>query len=276
MKKNKSIRMGKDTEETLELVREDMDAESYDEVLKKLFCLYETEKSKNGIKNYQNEVETFDKHVKILLRLYLSSLEDNQTIGEMVRVDYEDEIRSKEVLILELQERISIEKEKQNEVKSITEKQNAKIKEISEKYASAEAEITYLKELITEKDRLNQVVTGTCEEQKRMLSEMQQAFEEAEAVKMKVTELGKENEQLSYKNSQLENDLMKVKKEAESMLAHTLERAHLDMEKAVLECEKEYRALLEQVQNEKQQMIEKYQRKVECLQAGLQIISDEQ
>ena len=56
-----------------------------------------------------------------------------------------------------------------------------------------------------------------------------------------------------------------VKKEAESMLAHTLERAQLDMEKAVLECEKEYRALLEQVQNEKQQMFEKYQRKVECL-----------
>lgn len=60
------------------------------------------------LKEKKTEIDQFEKHVTAITRMFMGNLEDNQTLTETVRTEFDALLMSKDTIIQDLQEKLAM------------------------------------------------------------------------------------------------------------------------------------------------------------------------
>lgn len=214
--KPKSFRVSNATAEKFKEIAGELGG-NQQEAMAKLIEAYEFQQGKAVFKK-TTEIETFEKYVTLLTRMYMSSLEDNQHINETVHSEFAAQLQAKDAVILDL--RNKLEKMDLSNTENITLHQ----------------EIKNLENMLQDKDALNNALTKSCDE-------LRSKLETAQNKQKDIDILREQNKELKEQVNTLKKELEIIRQQ------HTLE-----LEKQQLSLGKKY-------QQEKQQVIDKYQQK---------------
>lgn len=246
------------------------------ETLSKLIEAYEFQSGKAILTEKKSDIDQFEKYVNALTRMYMSSLEDNQNITEVIRTEFDAQLKSKDAIIQELQEKLTVAKQLKEEsslkARSFSD-ENARLNELIEKSTKEyELRIDNMQDMLDDKDNLNRALTDSCNDLKRKIDIMKLDHEKVNTISKERDELKIENDVLQRDKVNLERDLKVNTETSDKMIAelkqhetNALERAReksqLELDKAMLELEKKYQTQIQQLKEQKQLEIDKYQQK---------------
>ena len=246
------------------------------ETLAKLIEAFEFQSGKAVLTKRKAEIEQFEKYVTILTRMYMNSLEDNQNMTETVRTEFDALLKSKDITIQDLQEKLNLAKQEKDDA-------IAKAKEVSNENVKLNSTIENLKieykfkmddmqVMLSDKNTLNKALTDSCNDLKQKMATLTRDMEQMEGIKKAFHDLQKEYEKITAKSALLEADLkeekikheqniVEFKKHQSEALERAKEQAQITLDKALLELEKKYQEQIQQLKAEKQAEIDKYQQK---------------
>lgn len=246
------------------------------ETLSKLIEAYEFQGGKAVLTEKKADIDQFEKYVNALTRMFMGSLEDNQNITVTVRTEFEAQLNSKDAVIQDLQEKLTVAKQLKEEA---TRKAQSYVDEntrLNDYNASLEAEYKTktedLQSMLTDKDNLNKALIDRSNELKEKVDSMSTDHEQLMAAQEQLKELTDKLNAAESRCSELEKDFRKSQEEhkniVDSIKQHekeALERCQAQMElakeKAVLEAEKKYQEQIQSLKAKKQAEIDQYQAK---------------
>lgn len=224
------------------------------ETLAKLIEAYEFQGGKAVLTEKKADIEQFEKYVNVLTRMFMGSLEDNQNITATVRTEFEAQLKSKDAIIQDLQEKFQVAKQTKEQAeaneKAAQDEQNRLIIELSKSDRNYEEAVKTYESKI---QGLNDTIAALNNSTDMMKKEIARLEEEASVVNA-----------LQDKVKQLEADLEVKKTE--------LQECQRDREQDSIKHEREIMSLEKQYREEKQVAVDQYQAKylelLEKLQAG--------
>lgn len=246
------------------------------ETLSKLIEAYEFQGGKAVLTEKKADIDQFEKYVNALTRMFMGSLEDNQNITATVRTEFEAQLNSKDAVIQDLQEKLTVAKQLKEEA---TRKAQSYVDEntrLNDYNASLEAEYKTktedLQSMLTDKDNLNKALTDRSNELKEKVDSMSTDHEQLMAAQEQLKELTDKLNAAESRCSELEKDFRKSQEEHKNIVGsikqhekEALERCQAQMElakeKAVLEAEKKYQEQIQSLKAKKQAEIDQYQAK---------------
>lgn len=235
------------------------------EALAKLIEAYEFQQGKAVLTEKKADLEKFEQYVAVLVRMYMGSLEDNQNITDTVRTEFEALLKSKDAVIQDLQSQLTT-------AKQLREQSAAKAKEYADQNSQLNDDIRNLRDeyeektanlqkMLDDKSSLNRVLTDSCEELKGRLSAVESAEKELDAVKESLKQTMSELDEEKSERKTAEKDLQAEKKGHEQELAHVKELAKVDLDRALLDAERTHQAAMQELKDQKQAEVDKYQQK---------------
>lgn len=224
------------------------------ETLAKLIEAYEFQGGKAVLTEKKADIEQFEKYVNVLTRMFMGSLEDNQNITATVRTEFEAQLKSKDAIIQDLQEKFQVAKQTKEQAeaneKAAQDEQNRLIIELSKSDRNYEEAVKTYESKI---QGLNNTIAAFNNSTDMMKKEIARLEEGASVVNA-----------LQDKVKQLEADLEVKKTE--------LQECQRDREQDSIKHEREIMSLEKQYREEKQVAVDQYQAKylelLEKLQAG--------
>lgn len=224
------------------------------ETLAKLIEAYEFQGGKAVLIEKKADIEQFEKYVNVLTRMFMGSLEDNQNITATVRTEFEAQLKSKDAIIQDLQEKFQVAKQTKEQAeaneKAAQDEQNRLIIELSKSDRNYEEAVKTYESKI---QGLNDTIAALNNSTDMMKKEIARLEEGASVVNA-----------LQDKVKQLEADLETKKTELQAC-QHDREQDSIKHEREIMSLEKQYR-------EEKQVAVDQYQAKylelLEKLQAG--------
>lgn len=247
--KPKSFRIDEETAEKFKAISQEL-GNNQQQTLSKLIETYEFQKGKTVLSQKKSEIETFEKYVTVLTRMYMASLEDNQNVNETVQAEFEALLTSKDETIIELQNKVKqanenalkqqeIAKESREEVKILKDSIIEIEQENEKNQASKDA-------MISEKEKLIAALSNACDSYKKESEDLGKATLERNAIATKHMQLQQE-----YKA--LEGRYLELKSE--------LDHAKLQHERELLQKEMEFAKRLQEIEENRKQEIDSYQKK---------------
>lgn len=204
------------------------------QTMAKLIESYELQKGKAVLADKRTDIETFESYINAVTRMYMAVLEDNQNVTNLVKVEFEAQLNSKDNVILDLQKQLATAKETEQKATAEAEglkEENARLnKHIESLIDEFEAKTKDLQGMLADKSNLNRALNETVEQLKMQNTGMERKIEEAAALK-----------------AELEN------------CKNKLSVAIKDKEQQQLQHEKDILALEKKLQAEKTKEVEKYQ-----------------
>lgn len=273
--KPKSFRITDETADAFKQISAEIGG-NQQEALAKLIETYEFQKGKAILTEKKADIDQFEQYITVLTRMYMSSLEDNQNITTTVRTEFEALLQSKDQTIQDLQSQLTTAKQLKEEstikAKNFSDENarlNDYIKEQETKYSS---QIENLQSQLSDKDSLNQALTGSCNDLKSKLDTLQEEHKEAVSIRSKIAELTDKCTKLEHSKAEAENalksennrheqEVIQLKQHEADALARIKEQAALEKDKALLELEKDYREQIQVLKEKKQTEIDNYQQK---------------
>lgn len=257
------------------------------ETLAKLIEAYEFQGGKAVLTEKKADIDQFEKYVNALTRMFMGSLEDNQNITTTVRTEFEAQLNSKDAVIRDLQEKLTVAKQLKEEATRKAQGYADENTRLSDYNASLEAEYKSktedLQSMLADKDNLNRALTDRSNELKEKVDSMAADHEQLMAAQEQLKELTDKLNAAESRCSELEEDFRKSQEEhkgiVEALKQHekdsvlkcqeqekeALERCQAQMElareKAVLEAEKRYQEQIQKLKAEKQVEVDQYQAK---------------
>ena len=257
------------------------------ETLSKLIEAYEFQGGKAVLTEKKADIDQFEKYVNALTRMFMGSLEDNQNITVTVRTEYEAQLKSKDAVIQDLQEKLTVIKQLKEEATRKAQSYADENTRLNDYNASLEAEYKAktedLQSMLADKDNLNRALTDRSNELKEKVDSMAADHEQLMAAQEQLKELNVKLNAAESRCSELEKDFRKSQEEhkgiVEALKQHekdsmlksqeheneALERCQAQMElareKAVLEAEKRYQEQIQKLKAEKQAEVDQYQAK---------------
>lgn len=257
------------------------------ETLAKLIEAYEFQSGKEVLTEKKADIEQFERYVNALTRMFMGSLEDNQNITVTVRTEYEAQLKSKDAVIQDLQEKLTVIKQLKEEATRKAQSYADENTRLNDYNASLEAEYKAktedLQSMLADKDNLNRALTDRSNELKEKVDRMAADHEQLMAAQEQLKELNVKLNAAESRCSELEKDFRKSQEEhkgiVEALKQHekdsmlksqeheneALERCQAQMElareKAVLEAEKRYQEQIQKLKAEKQAEVDQYQAK---------------
>lgn len=256
------------------------------EALAKLIEAYEFQQGKAVLTEKKADLEKFEQYVAVLVRMYMGSLEDNQNITDTVRSEFYALLKSKDAVIQDLQSQLTT-------AKQLREQSVAKAKEYADQNAQLTANIqslqtefddktANLQKMLDDRSSLNRVLTDSCEELKERVAAMESAGKELNAVKESLNQANAELYEEKKGRKAAEKELQVANKEHEQELAHVKDQAHVELDRAILDVERTHQAAMQELKDQKQKEIDKYQEKyfellekVENNRAAMQELKDQ-
>lgn len=207
------------------------------ETLAKLIEAWEFQSGKTVLKEKKADIEQFEKYVTALTRMFMGSLEDNQNITETIRTEFEAQLKSKDITIQDLQEKLETAKQSEKETKISFNTCFEENKHLNEYIESLRKEynskLDDMQSMLADKEKANQTLTDHSQSLKTQL-------QECEAIKIQLKEL----ECLKTENTSLKD---------------RLERKDFEFEKSMLEFERKKQNEILELKNEHIKEIEYYQ-----------------
>ncbi len=174
--------------------------------LARLIESYEMQSGKTALNEKKGEIEQFERYVNAITRLYMGSLEENQTMGEAVRTEYDALLKSKDSVIQDLQTKLAMAQETEKAVVSQSQlyaDENAKLKQqmdgLKREYRD---KVGDMQNSLDDRERLNKLLTDSCNEQKQRIEELKQEQEKLPAFAEKISALEERVKELEQQLSQ--------------------------------------------------------------------------
>lgn len=204
------------------------------QTMAKLIESYELQKGKAVLADKRTDIETFESYINAVTRMYMAVLEDNQNVTNLVKVEFEAQLNSKDNVILDLQKQLATAKETEQKAtaeaegyKTENDRLNKHIESLTNEF---EAKTKDLQDMLKDKDNLNTALADKTEQQAKEITGMKEKIKEIEALKEEL--------------EKCKNDLGEAIK---------------DKEQQQLQHEKNILALEKKLQAEKTREVEKYQ-----------------
>lgn len=273
--KPKSFRITDETAEAFKKISGEIGG-NQQEALAKLIEAYEFQQGKAVLTEKKADIEQFEKHITVLTRMYMNSLEDNQNVTETVRSEFEAQLHSKDVTVMELQTQLSQAKETKKEYSARlngtvaeNERLNGYIESLK---AEFESKIDDMQTMLTDKENLNKALTDACNSLKSKVTELEALTAEIGDIRSNLADLTAERDKLisnmtetekSLKtaNTRYERDVADLKQHEADALDRCREQLTLQHDKELFEVQQQYQTEIQQLKEKKQQEIDKYQQK---------------
>lgn len=245
------------------------------EVIAKLIETYEFQKGKTILNYKKDDIEKFEQYTSILVRMFMSSLEENQTITETVHTEFESQLNSKDIIIQSLQEENRTLKQEKNSVaeesKIMIEENQRLQQQLKQVQEEAEEKKASYESIIKDKEGLNQILVSSTNDLKNQVEEIKNKLIVAEKETKQYQELNTQFQTLSQNKKELESQLEELKKENEEVilrmkednkknLEHVIQKSELEQEKRILEYKKIHQEEIDQYQKKYFDLLEKLQK----------------
>ena len=283
--KNLSPKSFRITDETANKIKE-ISAEiggNQQETIAKLIEAYEFQAGKAVFADKKADIEKFEQYINILTRMYMSSLEDNQSLSDIIRTEFDALLKSKDATIQDLQGQLTLTKQIRDEATAQSNgllSENANLKEImqqlkddcSEKITDLQSMVTDKDSVIAEKEKVNRTLTELWMDTKSRLTDALAELEDVGKIKEDLVNLQatlKEERENRAKieaakkslSAELEDTRRKYEDREKETIAKCNKTAADDKERALFELERKHQQQIQSIIDEKQKEIDKYQQK---------------
>lgn len=257
------------------------------ETLAKLIEAYEFQSGKAILTEKKADIEQFEKYVTALTRMFMGSLEDNQNITETVRTEFEALLQSKDTTIQDLQSQLTVSKQLKEEATSKAKTyvdENSRLNEYIESLQKEyNSKMDDMQSMLTDKENLNRALTDSCNDLKAKVDVMVAEHEEVITIRKNLADITVERDTLKQSIAEAEKSLNRANTEHEKTITElkqhesdSIDRVKAEMQialdKAVLDTEKKYQEQIQNLKEQKQAEVDKYQQKyfdlLEKLNAG--------
>ena len=181
------------------------------ETIAKLIEAYEFQSGKAVLIEKKADIEQFEKYITAITRMFMGSLEDNQNITETVRTEFDALLTSKDAVIQDLQEKLTVAKQVKEDatLKARTHAdENARLHEVIESlHHEYNTKMDDMQSMLSDKDNLNKALTDSCNDLKSKIERMKEAAAQSSDLKKELEQLKQEHEKNIRKQSDLEKQM---------------------------------------------------------------------
>ena len=273
--KPRSFRIDDETAERIKEISNTIGG-NQQETIAKLIEAYEFQSGKAVLTEKKADIEQFEKYITAITRMYMGCLEDNQNITETVRTEFDALLTSKDAVIQDLQEKLTVAKQVKEDatLKARTHadenaRLNSVIDSLNNEYNS---KMEDMQSMLSDKDNLNKALTDSCNDLKSKIERMKEAAEQSSDLKKELEQLKQEHEKIIRKQSDLEKQMQQeqaahaqivldLKQHEADALVRQKEQSQIAQEKAILQIEKSYQKQIQKLMAEKQAEADRYQQK---------------
>lgn len=273
--KPKSFRIDDETAEKFKEISNTIGG-NQQETLAKLIEAFEFQSGKAILTDKKADIEQFEKYVSAITRMFMGSLEDNQNITETVRTEFDALLKSKDVTIQDLQEKLTVAKQLKEDATlkarahaDENARLNSVIDSLNNEYNS---KMDDMQSMLSDKDSLNKALTDSCNDLKTKIEGMKEAAEQSAKFREELEQLKKEHEKVIREQSDLEKRMQQeqtahekaiseLRQHETDALERLKEQLQIAQDKAVLQIEKSYQEQIQKLKADKQAEVDKYQQK---------------
>ncbi len=246
------------------------------ETIAKLIEAYEFQSGKAVLIEKKADIEQFEKYITAITRMYMGSLEDNQNITETVRTEFDALLTSKDAVIQDLQEKLTVAKQVKEDatLKARTHAdENARLHEVIESlHHEYNTKMDDMQSMLSDKDNLNKALTDSCNDLKSKIERMKEAAAQSSALKKELEQLKQEHEKIIRKQAEQEKQMQQeqaahaqtvldLKQHEADALVHQKEQSQIVQDRALLQIEKSYQTQIQKLKADKQAEVDRYQQK---------------
>ena len=273
--KPRSFRIDDETAERIKEISNTIGG-NQQETIAKLIEAYEFQSGKAVLTEKKADIEQFEKYITAITRMYMGCLEDNQNITETVRTEFDALLTSKDAVIQDLQEKLTVAKQVKEDatLKARTyADENARLHEVIDSLNHEyNTKMDDMQSMLSDKDNLNKALTDSCNELKAKIEGIRESAEQSAAFKKELEQLKREHEKIILKQSDLEKQMQQeqaahaqtvldLKQHEADALERQKEQLQIAQEKAILQIEKSYQEQIQKLMAEKQAEADRYQQK---------------
>ena len=220
------------------------------ETLSKLIEAYEFQGGKAVLTEKKADIDQFEKYVNALTRMFMGSLEDNQNITATVRTEFEAQLKSKDTVIQDLQEKLQTAKQAKEQAesneKAAQDEQNRLVIELSKSDRNHEDTVKTYESKITSLNDTVAALNNSTEMMKEKIENLQKEVTEAETINLNIVK--KELESVKKERDQ---DAIKHERE----LLELEKRYREEKQAAIDQYQAKYLELLEKMQNQEKSLL---------------------
>lgn len=246
------------------------------ETIAKLIEAYEFQSGKALLTEKKADIEQFEKYITAITRMYMGCLEDNQNITETVRTEFDALLTSKDAVIQDLQEKLTVAKQVKEDatLKARTHAdENARLHEVIESlHHEYNTKMDDMQSMLSDKDNLNKALTDSCNDLKSKIERMKEAAAQSSALKKELEQLKQEHEKIIRKQAEQEKQMQQeqaahaqtvldLKQHEADALVHQKEQSQIVQDRALLQIEKSYQTQIQKLKADKQAEVDRYQQK---------------
>ena len=273
--KPRSFRIDDETAERIKEISNTIGG-NQQETIAKLIEAYEFQSGKAVLTEKKADIEQFEKYITAITRMFMGSLEDNQNITETVRTEFDALLTSKDAVIQDLQEKLTVAKQVKEDatLKARTHAdENARLHEVIDSlHHEYNTKMDDMQSMLSDKDNLNKALTDSCNELKAKIEGIRESAEQSAAFKKELEQLKREHEKIIRKQSDLEKQMQQeqaahaqtvlhLKQHEADALERQKEQLQIAQEKAILQIEKSYQTQIQKLKADKQAEVDRYQQK---------------
>ena len=259
--KPKSFRIDDETNEKLKLIMKDFPNQNL--AIQKMVEVYEFQQSKEVVADRKADIEEFEKYSSCLIRMYMNSLESNQNQKELIRGEFDSQLRT-------LREKLENTRQEKDEISLKSKKyvsENEQLKQAIERVKTEyNAKIDSMQDILKEKEESNQLLKSAGTELKAKVEQMEADEEQYKSLYQELDNLKKEHDKLqasyksletSYSNFKVKHDqdIDNIEKFHSEALQRVKEQEEIKLERALLELQKKHQEEIKQLNEEYQQAL---------------------
>ena len=163
--KPKSFRIDDETAEKFKEISTKIGS-SQQETLAKLIETFEFQAGKAVLTEKKADIEQFEKYVTAITRMFMGSLEDNQNLTEIVRMEFDALLKSKDAIIQDLQEKLATAKQLQEDATMKARAYADESAQLNGMINRLNSQIVDMQSRLADKDSLNKALTDSCNDLK--------------------------------------------------------------------------------------------------------------
>ena len=279
--KPKSFRIDDETNEKLKAIMKDFPNQNL--ALQKMVEVYEFQQGKESITDRKADIEEFEKYVSCLVRMYMTSLESNQNQKELIRGEFDAQLRT-------LKEKLDTTRQEKDEIALKSKKyasENEQLKQSMERLKTEyNAKIDSMQDILREKEESNQLLKSAGADLKAKVEQMTVEVKQTKVIRQELDSLKIQYDKIetaykslqdesSHEKEKYEKELAETKKHENEAIERVKEQEQFTLNKTILELEKQHQEQLQQLKEQQQKEIDKYQKKYLALLEQIEKIREE-
>lgn len=234
--KPRSIRLDDEIFQKLKEITEQAGGSQQD-AIQRMINAYYMQEQRAALPDCKSNLDEFESYITSLLSMYTQALQAQQDTRQAVMQEFNATLKSKDDLIIALQDRLN---------KAKTDLQAAKTteKEAIDENKKLQDVIAGLQSKLEDKIHLNQVLTDTCDNLKIKVEQLQADAEEVNVLRKQVKNLEAEQDNAIRGYAAMQEQIKQVQQQAK-----------FNMDKALLDADRAHQEQLQQTINEYQSKV---------------------